>query len=139
MTTPATPDQVRTARLRAKLERTLFNTCAWWGVGPNEAALVLDDLGAQVRRERRIGNHPWPDLAEANYNPGTRDDAIRELAYEAVAVMSALGVRPSARNVWRRLKEGGVRKRQSTALRIIGSVVSSLASREVAGSYVRGI
>lgn len=131
------PDEIRTERLRTRLVRAIHNVSAWWGVAPDQAATVLEALRDQVSRERRIGNHPWPDPSHARYDPGTPDDELREMAYTAAAAIADQGVRPSQRNCWAWCKARGARKREAMALRIVGSVVASLSAGEVASTVVR--
>jgi len=132
-----TPDEIRVCMLRNKLERVIRNVSEWWGIAPDQAAMVLEGLRDQVSRERRIGPVPWPDPSHARYNPGTPDAELRELAYTAAAAIAGQGVRPSQRNVWAWCKARGARKREVMALRIVGSVVASLSAGEVASTVVR--
>jgi hypothetical protein len=137
--TSRTPDEIRSYMLRSKLERTIRNVSAWWGITPDQAAMVLGTLRDQVCRERRIDSQPWPDPGHARYNPGTSDAELREMAYQGAAEIAGQGVTPSQRNVWEWCKGRGARKREAMALRIIGSVLAALSAREVAAAVVRTV
>lgn len=131
-----TPDEIRSDMLRTKLAKTLRNVSAWWGIAPDQAAMVLGALRHELERDQRIGAEAWPDPRHARYNPGTPDAELRELAYEAALAIAGQGLRPSQRNVWARCKSRGARKRETMALKIVGSVVAALSAKEVASTFV---
>jgi hypothetical protein len=133
---PTTPYETRTVMLTGKLRRTLLNVSGWWGIGLPQALTVLAALQAELSAAQHRGTLQWPDPRLAKYNPGTPDADLRDLAYDGAAALTARGVRPSARNVWRWCKAHGARKREAMALRIVGSVVASLSAREVAATHV---
>ena len=132
-----TPDEIRSDMLRTKLMKTIRNVSAWWGVSPDQAAMALGALRNELERDHRIGAEAWPDPRHARYNPGTPDAELREMAYEAALAIAGQGLRPSQRNVWAWCKSRGARKRETMALKIVGSVVAALSAREVASTYVR--
>ena len=132
------PDETRSRKLHEKLKRTLVNVSGWWGIGPEQATATLDRLRGDLVDQLQSGTLKWPDPSEAQYAPGTPDDELRELALVGVAAIAAQGILPSARNVWRWCRAQGARKRQSDALRIVGSVVAVQRAAEVAAAFVRG-
>jgi hypothetical protein len=132
-----TPDEIRSGQLRTKLVKTLRNVSAWWGISPDQAALVLGTLRHELEQDQRIGAESWPDPLHARYNPGTPDAELREMAYAAALAIAGQGLRPSQRNVWAWCKSRGARKRETMALKIVGSVVAALSAREVASTVVR--
>lgn len=136
---PPNPDEIRIDMLRTKLERTIRNVSEWWGITPDQAARVLDGLRDQVSRERRIGSQPWPDPSRARYDPGTPDEKVRAMAYQAAAEIAGQGSLPSQRNVWAWCVRQGARKRQSVGLRIVREVLADLGARAVAASVVRDV
>ena len=129
-------DEVRSDMLRTKLVKTIRNVSAWWGVSPNQAAMVLGALRNELERDQRLGAESWPDPRHARYNPGTPDSELREMAYEATLAIAGQGLRPSQRNVWAWCKSRGARKRETMALKIVGSVVAALSAKEVASTVV---
>ena len=132
------PNEIRARALREKLQRTLINMCGWWGIGPELAMSALDRFRGDLTSQLQSGSLKWPDPSEARYAPGTPDNELRELALMGVVAIVAQGILPSGRNVWRWCKKHGARKRQSDALRIVGSVVAVQRAGEVAAAYVRG-
>lgn len=138
MTAPSiTPEQVRGRALRNRLRRCLLNVSGWWGISPMQATQVLRELSDELTTGQRDGTLKWPDGREAKYDPGMPDQELRELAYQGVRALTAIGVPLSARCLWSWCKVQGARKRQATALRIVGSVVASIYAGEVAASVVR--
>ena len=134
---PATPDEIRAGMLRCKLTRTLVNVARWWGASSHQAAEVLAAMRDELCRTGRIGPVAWPDPREARFNPGMTDAELREMAHRAIADLSANGVQPSGRNVWRWCRAHGARKRDRDAVRIIRGVISVLSARAAGAAYVR--
>ena len=129
-------DEIRAFMLRTKLVKTIRNVSGWWGIKPDMAAEVLGALRNELERDHRLGAEAWPDPRHARYNPGTPDSELRELAYEAALAIAGQGVRPSQRNVWAWCKSRGARKRETMALKIVGSVVAALSATVVATTVV---
>ena len=132
-----TPDEIRSDMLRTKLVKTIRNVSAWWGISADQAAMVLGTLRYELDQDHRIGAEAWPDPRHARYHPGTPDSELREMAYEATLAIAGQGLRPSQRNVWAWCKSRGARKRETMALKIVGSVVAALSAKEVASTVVR--
>ena len=131
-----TPDEIRSDMLRTKLVKTIRNVSAWWGISADQAAMVLGTLRYELDQDHRIGAEAWPDPRHARYNPGTPDSELREMAYEAATTLAAQGTKPSGRNVWAKCKARGARKRETMALKIVGSVVAALSAKAVASTVV---
>jgi hypothetical protein len=129
---------LREAALERKLRNHVFNLSQWWGAVPSQAITVLTRMRDDYAAQLQAGTLQWPDPKLARYCPGTPDEDLRELATKGAAVIAAQGVRPSARSLWAWCRAQGARKRDGTALRIVGSVLACLSARAVAAAVVAG-